>query len=121
MVVAWRICHLVKLGREVPQLPATVYFEDAEWKALCAYSTKKPLPPPHPPTLRKAIQMVAQLGGFRGRKSDGDPGAEVLWRGLQHLDDITKTWQVMQAHTQQLQRRNDELTEALRVAMTRGP
>jgi hypothetical protein len=121
MVVAWRICHLVKLGRGVPHLPATVYFEEAEWKALCAYSTKKPLPPPQPPTLGKAIHMVAQLGGFRGRKSDGDPGAEVMWRGLQHLDDITETWRVLQAHCQQLQRRNDELTEALRVAMTRGP
>ncbi|MDO8706213.1 MAG: IS4 family transposase [Sulfuricaulis sp.] len=121
MVVAWRICHLVKLGREVPHLPATVYFEEAEWKALCAYSTKKPLPPPQPPTLGKAIHMVAQLGGFRGRKSDGDPGAEVMWRGLQHLDDITETWRVLQGHCQQLPRRNDELTEALRVAMTRGP
>jgi hypothetical protein len=121
MVVAWRICHLVKLGREVPHLPATVYFEEAEWKALVAYHTKKPLPPPQPPALGQAIHMVAQLGGFRGRKSDGDPGAEVLWRGLQHLDDITETWRVMQAHSQQLQRRNDELTEALRVAMTRGP
>jgi hypothetical protein len=121
MVVAWRICHLVKLGREGPHLPATVYFEEAEWKALWAYSTKKPLPPPQPPTLGKAIHMVAQLGGFRGRKSDGDPGAEVMWRGLQHLDDITETWRVLQGHCQQLQRRNDELTEALRVAMTRGP
>jgi hypothetical protein len=121
MVVAWRICHLVKLGREVPHLPATVYFEEAEWKALVAYHTKKPLPPSQPPTLGKTIHMVAQLGGFRGRKSDGDPGAEVMWRGLQHLDDITETWRVLQGHCQQLQSRIDELTEALRVAMARGP
>jgi hypothetical protein len=35
------------------------------------------------------ILMVAQLGGFLGRKSDGPPGAQTLWRGLQRLDDIT--------------------------------
>jgi hypothetical protein len=121
MVVAWRICHLVKLGREVPQLPATVYFQEAEWKALMVYHTSKPLPPAQPPTLGRAIRMVAKLGGFRGRKSDGEPGAEVMWRGIQRHDDITGTWRVMHAQNQQLQRRIDELTEASRVAMPRGP
>jgi hypothetical protein len=121
MVVAWRICHLVKLGREVPHLPAGVYFEEAEWKALVAYHTKKPLPPAKPPSLGRAIHMVAQLGGFRGRKSDGEPGAEVLWRGIQRHDDITATWRVIQAQNQRLQSRIEELTEALRVAMARGP
>ncbi|MGH9390497.1 MAG: IS4 family transposase, partial [Vicinamibacteria bacterium] len=33
MVVAWRIFHLAKLGRETPDAPCTVYFEDAQWKA----------------------------------------------------------------------------------------
>ena len=128
MVVAWRICHLVKLGREVPHLPATVYFQEAEWKALVVYHTKKPLPPAKPPTLRRAVHMVAQLGGFRGRKSDGEPGAEVMWRGIQRHDDITETWKVIQAQNQQLQEQNqqlqrriDELNEALSVVMTRGP
>ncbi len=31
LVVAWRIYYLNKLGREVPQAPCTVYFEQAEW------------------------------------------------------------------------------------------
>ena len=34
MVVAWRIFHLTKLGRETPNVPCTVFFEEAEWKAL---------------------------------------------------------------------------------------
>jgi hypothetical protein len=40
LVVAWRIYHLSKLGREDPQAPCTVYFKDAEWKALTAFTTK---------------------------------------------------------------------------------
>jgi len=34
MVVAWRIFHLTKLGRETPEVSCTVYFEQAGWKAL---------------------------------------------------------------------------------------
>jgi hypothetical protein len=95
MVVAWRIYHLTKLGREVPELPCDVYFDEAEWKALVAYSTKNPVPPEQPPSLRDAIHMVAKIGGFMGRKSDGEPGTETLWRGLEHLDTATAVWRVM--------------------------
>ncbi len=38
------------------------------------------------------LRMVAELGGFLGRKGDGEPGAQTLWRGLQRLDDITLAW-----------------------------
>lgn len=95
LVVAWRIFHLTKLGRETPEVPCTVYFEEAEWKALVAYVTHDPLPPAPPPTLREATRMVASLGGFLGRKGDGDPGTQTLWLGLQRLDDITATWKLM--------------------------
>ncbi|GBD97978.1 transposase for transposon Tn5 [bacterium BMS3Abin06] len=94
MVVAWRIYHLTKLGREVPDLPCTVFFEDAEWKALVAYKTQNPVPPEKPPTLRESIHMMASLGGFLGRKCDGEPGTQTLWLGLQRLDDITEMWKV---------------------------
>jgi hypothetical protein len=95
MVVAWRIYHMVKLGREVPELPCDVYFDDAEWKALVAYRTKNPVPPEQPPSLREAIRMVAKIGGFLGRKSDGEPGTQTLWRGLQQLDLMAEVWRVM--------------------------
>jgi len=95
LVVAWRIHHLTKLGRETPDVPCSVYFEEAEWKALATFVTKKPIHGDKPPTLREAILMVAILGGFLGRKSDGVPGTQTLWLGLQRLDDITEMWKVM--------------------------
>ena len=95
MVVAWRIFHLTKLGRETPDVPCTVFFEEAEWKALKAYISQNPTVPDQPPTLREAIRMVASLGGFLGRKSDGEPGTKSLWLGLQRLDDITTMYKVM--------------------------
>lgn len=95
MIVAWRIVHLTKLGRDIPNMPCTVYFEESEWKALLAYKTHNPVPARNPPTLREAIHMVAEMGGYLGRKSDGEPGTKSLWMGLEHLDDITKMWEIM--------------------------
>jgi hypothetical protein len=86
MVVAWRIYHLTMLGREVPDHPCSVFFEDVEWKALCCHAEKTPVAPTQPPTLVEAIRMVGKLGGHIGRKGDGMPGTECIWRGLQHLD-----------------------------------
>jgi hypothetical protein len=95
LVVAWRIFHLAKLGREIPDVPCTVYFEEAEWKALVAYVTHNPIPPAQPPSLREAMRMVAGLGGFLGRKSDGEPGTQTLWLGMQYLEPITAMWKIL--------------------------
>ena len=83
-----------KLGRETPDAPCTVFFADAEWKALVAYKTQNAIPPEQPPALREATRMVASLGGFLGRKCDGEPGITTLWLGLQRLDDMTAMWKI---------------------------
>ena len=88
MVVAWRIYLLTQQGRETPELPCDVYLTTEEWQALHAYVKRAP-PPDHAPTLREAVRMIASLGGFLGRKCDGDPGTTTMWRGLQRLADIT--------------------------------
>lgn len=92
VVVAWRIQHLTWLGRETPDLPCTVFFEDEEWKALVGFINQTPAVPATPPSLHQAMIMVATLGGFLNRKSDGEPGTETIWRGLQRLDDITRAY-----------------------------
>jgi hypothetical protein len=97
LVVAWRIYHLTKLGRETPSVPCTVYFEEHEWQALVAFVRRQPEPPKEPPTLREAVRMVAGLGGFLGRKGDGEPGTETLWRGLERLDDIAEAYLVFRS------------------------
>jgi len=33
--------------------------------------------------------MIASVGGFLGRKGDGEPGTTAMWRGLQYLEAIT--------------------------------
>jgi len=36
-------------------------------------------------TNRNLIRSLARLGGFIGRKQDGDPGWQTIWRDWQHL------------------------------------
>lgn len=93
-VVAWRVMSLVKLGREVPDVPCSLFFDELEWKALCCFVHKTPIPPSEPPSMRDAVRMVAGLGGFLGRKSDGEPGAQTTWRGIERLTDISATFQI---------------------------
>jgi len=95
-VVAWRIHHLTWLGRATPDLPCTAVFEDDQWKAVVVFKTRKP-PPAQPPSLREMIRSIAQLGGFLARKSDGEPGTQTLWRGLQRMDDITAAFRSFRA------------------------
>ncbi len=66
--------------------------EEHEWKSLyCFYHNTSKLPD-KPPSLSEVIRMIAKIGGFLGRKSDGEPGAKVLWRGMQTLSVISASW-----------------------------
>lgn len=86
LVIAWRVFHLAMLAREVPEQACTVFFNEVEWQALCCYHDKVAEPPEAPPTMLSAVKMLATMGGHQGRKADGMPGNECLWRGLQRLD-----------------------------------
>ncbi len=94
IVVAWRILFMVKIGREHPDLPCTALFDDDEWQALYCYVNKISDIPEHIPSLQEIVRLVAKLGGFLGRKNDGEPGVTVLWRGLHRLNDITQAFRI---------------------------
>lgn len=91
-VVAWRLLWLTYQARETPDEPCTSVFATHEWQALVCTVSRTATPPEHPPTLREAVRMVAQLGGFLARTGDGEPGVKTIWRGLIRLDDIAATW-----------------------------
>ena len=41
-------------------------------------------------TNRATLVAIAKLGGFPGRKGDGDPGWQTIWRGWQRLVQLTE-------------------------------
>lgn len=94
-VVAWRILYLTILGRELPDAPCTIVFEEHEWKGVWAFVHQSTKVPAEPPTLREMVRMVGRLGGHLGRKSDKEPGSMTLWRGLQRIPDIAGMWTIL--------------------------
>jgi Transposase DNA-binding/Transposase Tn5 dimerisation domain len=93
-VVAWRILYLTMESRRVPQLSCEALLAPEEWQALCCFIRRTPKPPTEPPTLLEATKLIARLGGFLGRASDGFPGPATLWQGMQRLGDIVVAWRL---------------------------
>jgi hypothetical protein len=87
-LAAVRVLQLIELARETPEAPATTVLSPPEWAVLwAARHPGQPLPD-EPPTLRAAVREIARLGGFLGRRGDGEPGVVTVWRGLQRLNDL---------------------------------
>jgi len=95
-VIAWRLFWMTQVNRAQPEAVCTVVLSKAEWQALYVAIHQTTQLPDHTPTVRQAVRWIAQLGGFLGRKHDGEPGVTVLWRGWQRLHDLRRMWQIMQ-------------------------
>jgi hypothetical protein len=80
-VVAVRLLHLKTIGRQEPETPAKGIVP-SEWLSTLPHILKRPQPIT---TVRAFVRAVAGLGGFLGRKHDGEPGWQTIWRGLSTL------------------------------------
>jgi len=87
-VIALRIMILTHLARTTPETSCETELHPEEWSALYKVVNKTKKAPPKPPTILEAVIMIAKLGGFLARKSDGFPGVKVIWRGLTTLNNI---------------------------------
>lgn len=84
MIISWRLHSITMLARRMPERPCTDAFSDREWAILWRMRTKTQ-PPEIPPSLKEATHMLAGLGGFLGRKGDGEPGVKTIWQGYDKL------------------------------------
>jgi hypothetical protein len=90
--VAWRLLWMTYQARQTPEASCELILGESEWQALAAYMQQSPQPPHQAPRLGQAIAWIAQLGGFIGRKGDGEPGVKVLWRGWEDFQTIHDAW-----------------------------
>lgn len=93
-VIAWRILYATMLVRCVPDAPCTALLDPDEWQALYCAIHEVSTPPQEIPSLYQAVRWIARLGGFIERKNSGEPGVTVLWKGFQHLTDLTKMYRI---------------------------
>ena len=82
-VVAVRLLQLKSAARTNPACPARNLVPLPWIKMLLAARKKSKLTVAM--TIREFYREVAKLGGFLGRKSDGEPGWITIWRGWQKL------------------------------------
>ena len=94
-VIAWRILYATMLGRSVPDMSCEVLLDADEWRTLYCHIHQQVVLPEHPPSLQEAISWIGKMGGHLGRKRDGPPGIETLWKGFQRLHDMTDIYAIM--------------------------
>lgn len=80
-VLAVRLLQLKTVARDTPEQPALQVVPTSWLKALpMLRNQNKPIK-----TVREFFRGLAGLGGFLGRKGDGEPGWQTIWRGLETL------------------------------------
>jgi hypothetical protein len=83
-IVAVRLLQLRTLARTAPDTPASDVVEPELLETVIRVRGGSA----HQMTADQFWRAVAGLGGFLGRKGDGDPGWQTLWRGWQRLQDL---------------------------------
>jgi hypothetical protein len=86
-IISIRILSMTYSARQSPESPCTAFMEE-EWKILYCIVNKTRKVPSTIPTIQEAVGYLAKLGGFLGRKGDGEPGAKVIWKGLNELNIV---------------------------------
>lgn len=85
-VIAVRILWLTRINRIDKQGPTALALDNEEEIILQKHSEKHTHKRLN--TVNDVVRYIANLGGFKGRKCDGDPGLLTLWRGLIKFYDI---------------------------------
>jgi hypothetical protein len=97
--VAVRVLRLTYLAREEPDRPVEAELSEDEQTVLAGMARRdggRGIG-----TLKEAVRAIARLGGFLGRKLDGEPGVKVVWRGLRRLNELVAGYRLA---TQELER-----------------
>lgn len=87
-VVAVRVYQLRLLAKTSPNGPASEAGTAEEIEVVRGH-TGRPVR-----TVLDFVRGVAGLGGFLGRKCDGEPGIRSLWRGYQRLQDMVEGYRL---------------------------
>jgi hypothetical protein len=85
-VVAVRVLQLRGALEACPEEPATRVASAAEVEVVRRATGQRGAEL----TVRDFVRAVARLGGFLGRKGDGEPGVRAVWRGYQRLQDLIR-------------------------------
>jgi hypothetical protein len=87
-VVAVKLLQLKTLAKQDPDRPARTVVPQL-WLMMLKAARRR-LRRVHDLTVSEFYREVAKLGGFLGRKSDGEPGWITIWRGWEKLATLVR-------------------------------
>ena len=87
-VVAVKLLQLKTLAKQDPDRPARTVVPQL-WLMMLKAARRR-LRRVHDLTVSEFYREVAKLGGFLGRKSDGEPGWFTIWRGWEKLATLVR-------------------------------
>jgi len=95
-IVAVRLLNLKLLARAQPDEPVDLKRFGAT--AIKLVEKRFGAPKAGHWTYRELLRAVARMGGFIGRRGDGEPGWQNIWRGWQRLMWMTEGADLMRQH-----------------------
>ena len=93
-VIGTRLFQMKLVGRSQPEARAATHVP-ASW--LKCLSLVRPKLTVSKLSVYAFFRELAKLGGFLGRKHDGEPGWQTTWRGYQVLQQHLDTMQILKA------------------------
>jgi Transposase DNA-binding/Transposase Tn5 dimerisation domain len=95
-IVAVRLLNLKFLARARPEEPVDVQVFGT--KAIQLLEKRFGPPAQGQWTHRQLVRAMARMGGFIGRRGDGEPGWQTIWRGWQRLIWMTEGAELIRQH-----------------------
>lgn len=96
MIVGWRVEYLKGAARHDPDASCEKYFSADEWQPAYLVHTDGGDLPPTPLSILEFMLMIAELGGWQRKKSQGPPGSMTIWRGLRRMEAYADAFQAFQ-------------------------
>jgi hypothetical protein len=96
MIVGWRVEYLKGAARHDPEGSCEAYFSAEQWQPAYLVATDGGPLPAEPLTIRNFMLMIAELGGWQRKKSQGPPGSMTIWRGLRRMEAYADAFQAFQ-------------------------
>ncbi|HUG66556.1 MAG TPA: IS4 family transposase, partial [Pirellulaceae bacterium] len=72
------------------------YFSRDEWQPAYLVHTDGGDLPSAPITISEFMLMIAELGGWQRKRSQGPPGSMTIWRGMRRMEAYADAFQAFQ-------------------------
>ena len=96
-ILAWRIFWMTRYFNENREESCEKVLTKHEWKVLYKKFQKGRKIPLKPPDIKTVFFWIGKLGGFIGRKSDGNPGIISIWRGWERFMELLEDYETFRS------------------------